>query len=251
MLRGLIAIMAVGASSALAAPLVPRIDSYDINFGAWEAGPDGPESSYFTNGRFPDILLYTFTNPFNHEATALWPDWPSGDPLPVFGKDGIFGGEFLLALRFDAEDAMPPHLSVSITGTGARDGAGLKGVDLAIRGRLGSPTAPMETLLAIDVQDASMYGHAFRNTYVLEMAGTIVHAPDDYQHMIGESGVARGFIDFAENPLFPVNYDPQNPFPVEEYVTAYSGEAGQGTPTPEPSTFGLLLLGIVCVVRRR
>jgi hypothetical protein len=229
------------ASSVMAAPLVPRIFSYDVNFAAWEPIAGGVAApSYFTNGALPDTLSFGVSNPLNHEATGLWPVWP-GDPLPLFGFDGVFGAEVEMNVRFDGHDEMPPHLDVSLTGPG-----GVFRVTGSIAG------GPPGMILEITADQSVMYGYSGQDAYVVELAGTITGVDPQFDFLLGAPGVVRGHMDFLDNPMFPSGYDPLDPnSPDASWPTIYSGEAGEGVPTPEPTTLTLLALGGLALARRR
>jgi hypothetical protein len=282
------AILTILPAPAQAAPLAPAIEIFDFNFGA--------TFQYATNGISPDTLTTTFDPaaatapaPGPSEVTALFPLWPATAPsLPVWYDDGVangaslFGGDLVLDLVFDAHDEVPPHLDVSITGTGANQDPGSP--DLLIFGNyIGlSPTGdPTNTaLFGIDVQVASLYGYSDSESYVLELAGTIVvldqilldaineqrDDPYDMSELLGQSAVARGHIDIPETPdVFPVKYDPlvdySDLYPDAPTVFngTYSGETGPGQasePVPEPVTVAMLGLGglgffAAAAVRRR
>ncbi|MFQ5807558.1 MAG: hypothetical protein ACE5I3_14015, partial [Phycisphaerae bacterium] len=95
-----VALATLGSSTALAAPLIPRIESHNFHFGAWE-----PVSVpfYDPRGAEPDYLVLAGYS-LDREVTAFWETWPGGDPLPIFNAQDKLGGDFQLYLQFDGED---------------------------------------------------------------------------------------------------------------------------------------------------
>lgn len=242
---------ALAASTTLAVPLVPRIESHDFNFGGYEPAGSDADAFYAPRGADPDWLTLSGMDT-DREVTAFWEVWPSGVPRPVFNLGGDFGGDIELYLAFDGHDEAPPHLDVSLTGAGRNAGA-----DLIITGTLDTPAGPISgTLLSIDIDVASLYGFGGASSYVLETAGTILSIhPDidiDQGTLVGERAVSRGNIDFNELTLAS-GYDP-----LVRYAGAfndgggYSGEVGAGFETvPEPASMLLLAAGLPFVFRRR
>lgn len=241
------AFLALGAVTAMAAPLVPRITSHDFNFGAWETAS---VPFYDPRGADPDYLTL-LPDPSDREVTAFWEIWPvGGTPLPVFNAGGLFGGDLELALQFTGNDEAPPHLDVSITGTGRNVGA-----DLVVWGAIPAAGIPFGPLLAIDVQTASIYGYGGTSSFVLETAGTIVFMnpalPGFNQQFIGTTAVSRGNIDFLELQM-PSHYNPLTRVPTMfADGGGYSGEVGPGTYIPEPASIAGLLVGLGFLARRR
>ncbi|MCG3126386.1 MAG: hypothetical protein CHACPFDD_01221 [Phycisphaerae bacterium] len=235
MIKKLLALSAVlGVSTAvLAAPLVPRMISHDINFGAREDG-----LNYGMNGLAPDTLDY-IARDLDTEATAIWPVWPFAGPFPVLNAAGVFGGDVAMHVDLFAQDAAPPHLDVSMVGVGR----------FAIRGAVPAMGVPYTTLIDIVLDQVSLYGYSGQDAYVLEGAGVIVNS--FFQELIGHSGVIRGNIDFESNPGFTPKYDPTADPRQGRFAVAYSGEAGQGYATPEPTSMLLLGLGAALLRRRR
>ena len=234
----------VAALPALAAPLVPRIESHDFGFGAWEPAT---VPFYDPRGTEPDYLTLA-GDPLDREVTTFWEVWPGGVPLPIYNAQGEFGGDLELYLQFDGEDAVPPHLEVSLTGTGRDSGA-----DLIISGAMPDLGIGYATLVAIDVQLASLYGYAGQSSFVLETAGvfTFVNpALPGAGALVGESAVSRGNIDYLELAL-PSGYDPLADYGLAADGGGYSGEVGRGFPTPEPVSVLTLLIGAPVVLRRR
>ncbi len=238
----------VVASLAVAAPLVPRIDSHDFNFGASEPAAGGGVPFYEPNGSDPDWLTLS-ADSLDREVTAFWEIWPvGGTPLPIFNAAGDFGGDLELYLQFDGEDADPPHLDVSLTGSGRQDGA-----DLIIWGAIPDLGIPFSVLMAVDVEQASLYGYGGSSSFVLETAGVIVDVNPGLPgaaELLGQSAVSRGNIDFLSLAL-PSGYDPLVDMDLPPDGGAYSGEAGRGVPTPEPASLALLLVGLAMQVRWR
>lgn len=234
------------AGLVYAAPLTPTIDGADINFGA--------EFVYATNGVNPDTMFSSKENQ-GEEATAYWPNWPSTagvKPIWYTSLAGgpVFGGDVQLALLFNGHDETPPPLDVSLTGTGASDGA-----DLQIFGTL-TPGGPNVLLWAIDFNltakpnvpgKVSLYGYGDTKSYVLEGEGLIVGGQiAEEKNLVNTTGVVRGNIDLNLRDTgfvgFPAHYDPASNVNVQ-VAGSYSGETGAGFAVPEPGTIGLLLLG--------
>lgn len=242
---GAIALLLGAAATAWAAPLVPRIISHDINFGGWERWGPGRPAFYAPVGAGPDLLTLA-PGSEDREVTAVWPVWPFGIPFPVFNAAGAFGGDIALQLAFFGHDEAPPHLNVSITGTGANTA----GPDLVISGAVPALGIPYGPLFALDVRDASLYGYGGQQSYVLEMAGVIAFMDPRLGQLQGHEGVARGNIDFRSLSL-PSGYDPLKDYGLLEDEGGYSGETGAGFPTPEPASLLLLAVGGLVVARRR
>lgn len=247
--------LAALASGALAAPLTPSITGHDFNFGAFYPSPAAPH--WLTNGAAPDTLFYApqTADVIHNEVTAYWPFWPAGPPAPVFNlADGSFGGDFVLQVQFDAQDAPFTNgttvIDVSLTGTGATP---IGVPDLLIFGSafgFGGPTP----LWAIDIEEVSLYGYSHHDSYVLEGAGTIMDTPLAREfNLVGQSGVMRGNIDFFGISL-PSLYDPlvdRSDVLPDGWDAAYSGETGAGFAVPEPATLLALGAGLVVALRRR
>jgi len=249
-MRGILAttaVLALGVGSALAAPLVPRITSHDFNFGAWETAN---VPFYDPRGADPDHLTLA-ADSLDREVTAFWEVWPvGGTPLPVFNAAGAFGGDLELYLQFNGNDETANPLDVSLTGSGRNEGA-----DLIIWGAIPGAGVPFAKLLAVDIQQASLYGYGGQRSFVLETAGVITFMnpllPGYSQSFIGSPAVSRGNIDFLELAL-PSRYNPmQRNSAVFADGGGYSGEAGPGFPIPEPTTLTGLLVGLALAGRRR
>jgi hypothetical protein len=241
-----LACVVLGSSVALAAPLVPCIESHDFNFGASEGG--FTPAFYEPRGADPDYLTLA-ADPADREVTAFWEIWPNGSPLPIFNAQDQFGGDFELYLEFDGEDATPPPLDVSITGTGRNAGA-----DLIISGKMPDlGIVDYQLLVAIDVQLASLYGYGDESSFVLETAGVFTAVNPllpGADWLVGESAVSRGNIDYLELAL-PSGYDPLADYGLAADGGGYSGEVGRGYPTPEPASLLTLLVGTAVALRRR
>ena len=95
-----VALLLVGTTAALAAPLVPRIASHDFNFGAQE-----PASVPFYDPRGAGADYLTLAGDSNdREVTAFWEIWPvGGDPISLYNINDAFGGDLELYLEFAAE----------------------------------------------------------------------------------------------------------------------------------------------------
>jgi hypothetical protein len=231
------------AAMTVAAPINPRIESHDFNFGAWEPS-EAP--LYDPRGAQPDLLAFQ-SSELDREVTAFWEIWPGGVPLPIYNAADEFGGDLSLSLEFDREDAAPPHLDVSLTGRGVLDGP-----DLVISGKL--PDAGIvqyETLVQIDILHASLYGYGGDSSFVLETFGTFTYVNPllpGGDGLVGQSAVSRGNIDFLELQL-PSGYDPLADYGLSTDGGAYSGEVGRGV--PEPTSLLMLLLGAGTVGWRR
>lgn len=240
----LTALFTLGAVSVSAAPIVPRIVGYDFNFGAQET-INTP--FYDPRGALPDLLTLVNREGIDQEVTAFWQIWPVGGvPVPVFNCMDQFGGDFGLYLQFDGEDAMPPHLDVSITGSGR-----LAGPDLFIWGKIPAlGITNCELLVSIDVEQASLYGYGGKNSFVLETLGVFEEVnpliPGAFD-LIGEPAASRGNIDFEELRLSSL-YDPLVDYGLLADGGGYSGEVGY---VPEPAAFLLWGLAAVVSMRRR
>ena len=242
-----IAVLLWVAHSSVAAPIVPLIADHDFQFGA--------EFQYSTNGSAPDTLSTAPFDPGGGEVTALWSPWPAGPPVEVWFDDGIangiaiFGADLRLNVSLSGHDEVPPHLTVSLTGTGANTA----GPDLEIWGNLLGGDAPNVKLWAIELEEVVLYGYGDSDSYVLEGEGTIVDG--EYalaNNLIGTPGAMRGNIDFLNRPagFMPDSYDPLKTSPFDDLVLdgGYSGETGL---VPEPATVGLLGLGVLLLLLRR
>jgi len=233
---------AAAVSAATAAPLVPQIISHDFSFGASE-----PASVPFYDPRGLDADHVTLLPDQNdREVTAFWEIWPvGGTPLPIFNALGQFGGDLEMYLQFDDEDAMPPHLEVSLTGSGRQEGA-----DIRVWGAIPDLAIPFSLLIAIDVNAASLYGFGGESSFVLETLGTIVEVNPllpGAGDLVGEPAASRGNIDFLALAL-PAGYHPLEFGELRADGGGYSGEVGR---TPEPASVITLLLGALLSLRRR
>jgi hypothetical protein len=248
-LPGVIVLLTI-VGAVQAAPLTPTIQQDDINFGA--------EFVYATNGANPDTLFSSKENA-GEEATAYWPNWPSTAGVqPIWymlAGVPVFGGDVQLALMFNGHDETPPPLDVSLTGTGAAQGADLQIFGTLVQGQ------PNVLLWAIDFDQStkpgvpgkvSLYGYSGSPSYVLEGEGLIVGgAIAQAKNLIGESGVVRGNIDLIQFAGFPSRYDPASNVSLQA-AGSYSGETGAGFSVPEPATMGLLVIGgLFGLLRRR
>jgi hypothetical protein len=248
--------MALLAGSTFAVPLVPRIESHDFNFGGFEpASEDDDAAFYAPRGEGADWLTL-LANETDREVTAFWEVWPAGIPVPVFNAAGNFGGDIELYLQFDGHDEMPPHLDVSLSGSGRRDGS-----DLNIFGRLTTTDGEEASglLLSIDIEEAALYGFGNSSSFVLETSGKIlqIHPALDNPNdtLVGDSAVSRGNIDFGELAL-KSGYDPLSRDNGQHDLFndggGYSGEVGAGFVTvPEPATLVLLVGGLMLGLRRK
>jgi hypothetical protein len=236
----------LGATMASAAPLVPRIESHDFNFGAYEPlatpfyDPRGADADYLTLAADSD----------DREVTDFWEVWPvGGAPLPIFNASDERGGDLQLYLSFSGEDATPPFLDVSLTGTGRNAGA-----DLIISGKIPDlGINDYQVLVAINVNLASLYGYGDESSYVLETAGVFTEVNPllpGAADLIGKGAVSRGNIDFVSLAL-PSAYDPLADYGLVADGGGYSGEVGHGFPTPEPASLLALLLGSIVLGRQR
>lgn len=238
-----LSLAAMGSVALSAAPLVPRIDGHDFNFGAWEPS-DTP--FYDPRGLAADFLTLA-GDPLDREVTAYWEIWPVGGfPLPIFNSADQFGGDFQLFLEFDGEDAAPPHLDVSLTGSGR-----LAGADLFIWGKIPAlGIVNYELLTSIDIRAASLYGYGGASSFVLETFGyfeyvnPLIPGADE---LVNQSAVSRGNIDF-QNLQLPSGYHPLLDYGLAADGGGYSGEVGRGI--PEPSVLMLLGLGAAVLTRR-
>lgn len=264
MKKFLIAVAVAAASSAAyAAPMMPTILSNDWAVGGFNA--DG-QAEYLTNGLGADRLIYT-RSAANGEVVGYWPAWPAPAALPVLDLANFFGGDFAMNVIFTGQDAPyvggPSTLDVSLTGTGGND----NGNDLELWGRVSAGGAPPAGLMwAMDISSVSMYGYSNWNSYVFEAVGTITGGSlADLFGVTGFSGVVRGHIDFpdfAEDGFggigpnrpagfFTPGYDPMAADIDAGVRAGFSGEVGEGVVIPEPTTAGLLLLGVAALARRR
>ena len=238
-----LAIALLGMTAVLAEPIVPRIESHDFGFAAWE-----PMSVPFYDPRGADADYLTLeANENDQEVFAFSEIWPvGGTPMAVLNNAGALGGDLSLYLAFDGEDANPPWLDVSITGAGR-----LSGADLIISGKIPDlGINDYEVLVAIDVEKASLYGYGNRSSFVLETEGVFVEVNPllpDAAELLGKVAVSRGNIDF-ESLMLPSLYNPFVDHALAADGGGYSGEVGRA---PEPASLGALLLGVVLLSRRR
>jgi len=240
-IAGILGVSTVAAASA--APIVPRINGHDFNFGGWETAS---VPFYDSRGGNPDWLTLN-TDSTDREVTAYWDVWPVGGfPRAVFNAAGQFGGDISLALEFGGHDETNNPLSVSLTGSGRNAGA-----DLIISGAIPDLGIAYGPLLSIDISNASLYGYGGSGSFVLEGIGTIVQANPGLpggQGLVGQQGAMRGNIDFL-SMLLPNGYDPLTRLQGQESDGGgYSGEAGL---VPEPATLAMLLAGSALALRRR
>ena len=252
MRRGLtlVGILAV-AGMAYGEPLIPSIVAHELNFGAFNQGPD---AEYATNGTQPDTLVYSQHNIPDHEVTAYWPDpttppvYPVWEIAPLNGLPA-FGGDFVMGVQFDAQDAPVGSLDVSLTGTGLiPDGA-----DLEIYGMidLGGGEVLEGLLWALDITDVSLYGYSGEGSYVLEGVGLVADSLIAQQFgLVGSPGAVSGRLDFTDRrlDLLRPSYDPLMDARDEEVRATYFGDTGV---VPEPASLGLLLGGLLVLIRRR
>ncbi len=253
MKRALLGIVAVISGSAFSAPLFPTIIGFDFNFGAYNriqdtGAPAFPE--WWMNALLPDTLTYT-RGSNDHEVTALWPNWPNGDPDPIFGGQK-FGGDFVLNVLFNGQDAPYTNpggdqIDVSLVGTGAN----ANGADLEIWGTVGVTGAPV-LLWALELDKVSLYGKSSGTSYVLEGIGKIVGGEvAERNQLLGQAGVMRGQVDFVGLDGRPYLYDPMKDPGTNQYRVAFSGETGLGAPVPEPATIAGLMIGASALLLRR
>ncbi|MHC4718188.1 MAG: PEP-CTERM sorting domain-containing protein [Planctomycetota bacterium] len=243
---GALALLAVCATAAYGAPIVPTIDGPDIGFSA--------EMRYETRGKLPDILTTKDTSGQEllnkDEAGTYWPNYPALTPaIPLWYEEGgtrYYAADVRLAVEFTGSDtvAAPGFPSVSLTGTGA----GVNASDLEIWGTTIMPGAPASNVLlwAVDLDDVSMYGYADDDTFVLEGIGTVVDGTLAVEKgVVGRTGVIRGHIDLS-GTIGP-DYDPIASDLYEEGAATYSAETG----VPEPASLALLAAGGLVVLRRK
>lgn len=273
-LLGALVVSAI-VGTAYAAPLTPVVTGRDINFGAYNTGD---VAEWATQGILPDTLTYTReAQPGqDHEDTAYWPNWPTPPVYPIFddATGTVFGGDFVLNVKFTGQDAPFTNpstgqtMNVSLVGTGVYTGSDPQYADLRVYGTIPGVAGP-GLLWAVNLTAVSLYGHAGDVTpatppdaYVLEGVGTVVGGLLG-QDLVGESAVMRGHLDFPDRPAswIPSLYDPtQSPSSYESTWSddlvlraSFSGETGLGIVAPEPATMGLLALGglVLSAIRRR
>jgi hypothetical protein len=242
-------IVAVGGSGALAAPIFPQIVDHDFSFlGGRAANAVAHVPMYHWNGSQPDTLVIPKGAPDdgiweNEVFTYTSPVLPKGPSLPIFElpTDSYFGGDLYLDLQFFASDGpfTDPNtgvsINVSLIGAGHND----QGYDLEIWGSLGEPNANIQgLLLAMEVEQASLYGYADGGNYTVEAVGQIQFSviPDLAAaiDLFGGNlpGAVTGAMFFPIHPLFPPNYDPIVNDSIFDVQISYSGEAGASVPAP-------------------
>ncbi len=261
----LISLAVVTAGVASAAPLFVQLGSGPhFNVGAWnQTGPtpwDINGKEWDTFGPNPDRLQFSHEQvgpqggPGDHEVTAFWGDWWNTTPIPVFGSDGGFGGDFFLDLAWFGQDA--PYVGGPSTIDVSLNGAGIPGAPaLEIWGRLGAPTAPMQLLWAQNVYVASLYGYSSGASFTMEGLGTVVGGALA-GNAIGHQGGFRGSIDFWEpasvlSAWIPPMYNPVGGGgvpPLQRWAN-FSGEVGRAV--PEPGSMIALGAGLAALLARR
>ncbi|MGD8451684.1 MAG: PEP-CTERM sorting domain-containing protein [Phycisphaerae bacterium] len=234
------------ATAVSAAPLIPAVAGHDFTLDAFNTSGT---VEYLTNGTQPDTLTFE-RNADDHEVGAFWPNWPLPPMVPVWdlSDPANFGGDFVMNVQFTGQDAPYGDLTVSLTGTGANDGA-----DVEIYGSVVIGGDTISGLLwAIDLDAVSLYGYADDSTYILEGVGTVVDCElaTYYPELLGGMGAVRGHLDFfgAPDGWMPPLYDPLgDEYPDAMVRAAYSAETGL---IPEPGALFLLLAGAVALLRR-
>lgn len=244
-----LALLAVCATAAYGAPIVPTIDGPDIGFSA--------EMRYETRGALPDLLTTRDTSGQEllnkYEAGTYWPNYPALTPaIGLWYEEGgtrYYGADVQLAVKFTGSDPVPVPAfpSVSLTGTGAGADVQMPN-DLLIWGTTAIPGVPAFNglLWAVDLDEVSMYGYADDDTFVLEGIGTVVGGTlAEDKGVVGRTGVVRGHIDLS-GTIGP-DYDPITSDVYEAGPATYSAETG----VPEPASLALLAAGGLGVLIRK
>ncbi len=230
------------AAGASAAPILPMFEGHVFDFGAWNSDMT---AEYRTNGSGADTIQFTSNPMSDREVTTYRETGPDGNPTPIFSTHGFFnfGGDFVLNLALDGEDASPGgEFDVSLTGSSIANDLN----QLTISGVLGFGFSG--ELWVLDIDQVSLYGNSNSNTFVLEAAGTISSSLiSDAAGITGELGAVRGFLEL-DTALFAPNYDPLAPGSDTMVDATYSGQTGL---LPEPGTLGFLLCGLLGLLIRR
>lgn len=238
---------------ALADPLFPEIADHDFSF-------LGSPATYSYNGTSGDTLVIPRNVPPGIGANEVFaytsPVIPKGASIPVYDDDPNdgFGGDLYLDLVFTHSDGnfvnsdTGQEINVNLVGTGNNnDGAGY---DLEIWGSLGQNGNVHGLLLAMEVEQAVLYGYSGQSSFVVEAIGQIkfsaIPALAQQIALFGSvPGAVTGSLFFDQIPNI---VDPGADLSGEIQV-AYSGEAGEMV--PEPITLLIAALGGLGFLHRR
>jgi hypothetical protein len=241
-------VLSLAGSVAWADPMFPVIVNHDFSF-------LGSPATYSYNGESADTLLIPLDDPNDRLAGEVFaytsPVTPKGSSTPIYDinpPDG-FGGDLYLNLAFSRSDgtfvngSTGQEIDVNLVGTGNN----AAGWDLEIWGRLDENGIP-GLLLAMEIDQAVLYGYSGGTSYIVEAIGTIQDSIiPELARRIGQSGAVTGSLFFEEIPdLIDPLTAPASDDPIE---VAYSGEAGEGI--PEPATMLLAAFGGLALFFRR
>jgi hypothetical protein len=241
---GVCAIIAASAAFAAAAhamPIIPNIDTIDIQFGS-------KSLSYQYNGNLPDTL--TGSTALGGEVTALYVPWPAGDdqdPAALYYKKSsgstVFGADLSLQFTLDAADVSPTG-SIGLTGTGGGE------TDfLTITGST-TPGGTNIVLWSLNITNVSLYGYVDDDAYILEAMGTIAVCDSSLgvgKNIVGQLAVVRGHVDVSSG--FAQGYTPADELTGGQ-TFYYSGETGRAWVAPEPASLSLLAIGGLAVIAK-
>lgn len=230
------------AAGVSAAPILPMFEGHVFDFGAWNSDMT---AEYQTNGSDADMIRFTPNPMSDREVTTYRETGPDGIPVPIFSTHGFFnfGGDFVLDLALDGEDATPGgEFDVSLTGSNMANNHN----QLIISGVLGFGFSG--ELWILDIDTVSLYGNSDSNIFVLEAEGEILASLiPTAAGIVGERGAVRGFLEL-DTALFTPHYDPMAGADNTTAEATYSGQTGL---LPEPGTLGFLLCGLVGLLIRR
>lgn len=248
---GAVLMMMAGAVSA--DPIFPEIVDHDFSF-------LGSPATYSYNDTAADTLVIPRNAPPGLGANEVFaytsPVVPKGPSIPVYDvAPGMgFGGDLYLNLAFDHSDgplvngSTGTTIDVNLVGKGNNDeGAGY---DLEIWGSLGQNGNVTGLLMAMEIEEAVLYGYSGQSSFIVEAIGkikfSVIPALELAIAQYGEiDGAVTGSLFFD---TIPDIVDPVADLS-DEIEVAYSGEAGEAV--PEPATMLTAVFGGLALLLRR